>query len=113
MAHGRDMKRRDWADARAKIARERYCRRCGRPPPLEAAHTLGRRYDKPKPGRKTTWVNPLDVIALCSECHRRYDAHEFGILTILTRAELDRATALDRGYAVRRLRGPRSMGVGG
>ena len=79
--------RRDWRDARNKVEDEGRCRLCHIARGLEAAHVLGRRFDRPKLGQKTLWVNPDSVVPLCRACHSEYDAHEVSILPRLTRAE--------------------------
>ena len=100
------MIRRDWSDARRKVDDEGRCRRCLRSDVrLEAAHVLGRRYDKPRVEGSTTkvlYVHPDSVIPLCGStvstsgvvtkgCHERFDHHEIGILGFLTPAEQIRA----------------------
>jgi hypothetical protein len=46
----RSQPQRQWDDARAKVEREGQCRVCGTPYNVEAAHTVGREHDAPKPG---------------------------------------------------------------
>lgn len=55
---------------------------------------MGRRFDRPrKPGGKTLWVNPLDIVPLCGpatdsqSCHGCYDRGE---IDLLDRLDLDR-----------------------
>lgn len=68
-------KRRDWADARAKVDAEGKCRVCKRRDrKLEAAHVIGRDNDEPKaPGSKTFYVKPERIVPLCGPfpagCH--------------------------------------------
>lgn len=80
--------RRDWSDARQKIEAEGRCRVCLRgDKKLDAAHIIGRRYDRPRVEGSTTkilWVNPLSVFAACRDCHFEYDAHRLSILKHLT-----------------------------
>ena len=89
------MIRRDWSDARQKVDDAPGCRRCRRSDVrLEAAHVLGRIYDRPRVEGSTTkvlYVHPDSVIPLCPDCHRAYDAHEVGILERLEPAEQVRA----------------------
>ena len=98
--------RRDWSDARRKVTDdEGRCRRCLRNDvPLEAAHVLGRRYDRPRVEGSTTrvlYVHPDSVVPLCGDriegnrpvegCHSLYDSKRIGILGFLTLAEQVRA----------------------
>jgi hypothetical protein len=79
------MSRRDWAEARLKVDREGRCRVCKAPGKVEAAHTIGRKYD-PKDGK----VRAVDIIPLCASCHRGphgYDARRLSILEYLTYEE--------------------------
>lgn len=75
-----------------KLEEEPWCRLCGGTYNLQKAHTLGRKYDQPKPGRKELYVDPDSIVILCGpfsehKCHPRYDAHEISILNVLTEAE--------------------------
>jgi len=92
--------RRDWSDARQKVDSESACRRCLRSDvPLEAAHVIGRRHDKPRVEGSTTkvlYVHPDSIWPACRDCHQAYDAHEIGIAPFLTAAEQARAV-LDAG----------------
>ncbi len=82
---------RDWDEAHLKALEG--CRHCGAP--AEAAHILGRKYDKPRrPGLKGLWVNPLHIVPLCPGLHRRYDDHEYDILPLLTFEEQAEAVRL-------------------
>lgn len=98
--------RRDWSDARQKIEAESRCRRCLRGDvKLDAAHILGRRYDRPRVDGSTSkvlYVHPDSVIPLCADrieangtpvegCHSLYDSKKIGILPFLTREEQIRA----------------------
>lgn len=87
--------RRDWSDARQKVDAEGRCRVCLRgDKKLEAAHILGRRYDRPRVEGSTTkvlLVHRLSVIPMCSECHYAYDSHRLSILKYLTSEEQVRA----------------------
>lgn len=110
---------RDWSDARAKIEAEGRCRVCGRDDAdlralgrpaherVEAAHVIGRAYDGPHPdGRPGRWVNPDDVVPLCTEDHRDYDAHRLNLAPYLKPVEYVRATRLvGHGPAERRIMG--------
>jgi hypothetical protein len=88
---------RDWKEALEKVGEEGACRACGRSSNLETAHVSGRKFDKPKPGRKTLWVDPDDVVPLCGNfayddahhfgCHARYDAHDLDLLPYLRTPE--------------------------
>lgn len=83
------MKRRDWSWARMKCDAEGRCRVCKRSSTVEAAHTLGRKYD-PQDGV----VQPDDIIPLCPDCHRAYDARRLSILAYLTLEEQASAVRL-------------------
>jgi hypothetical protein len=87
--------RRDWSDARLKVDDEGRCRRCLRSDVrLEAAHVLGRKFDRARVEGSTTkvrYVHPDSVLPLCETCHREYDAHRIGILGFLTKKEQVRA----------------------
>jgi hypothetical protein len=87
--------RRDWSDARQKVEDEGRCRRCYRfDVPLEAAHVIGRRFDRPRVDGSTTsvlFVHPDSIWVACRDCHSKYDRHEIGILAYLTLAEQVRA----------------------
>ena len=83
----RSQPRRDWTDSLAKCEEEGKCRVCGIERGLQQAHTVGRKHDKPKPGRKTLWVNPDAVIPLCVHCHQEQEAGDISILQVLTYEE--------------------------
>lgn len=89
-------KRRDWKAARAKCDDEEVCRVCGRYG-VEAAHTIGRVND-PANGK----VRPVDVVPLCPEHHREYDARQLNILPYLTYEE--QAAAVEHVGIARALR---------
>lgn len=78
---------RDWKDAVAKCEEEGRCRQCGIERGLQVAHTIGRKFDQPREGRKTLYVDPDAVIPLCVHCHQSFDAGEEGVLEVLTPAE--------------------------
>jgi hypothetical protein len=87
--------KRNWKDARAKVELEGACRVCKTELCLEAAHVTGRRHDRPKPGKKELWVDPVSVVPLCGPfpegCHGAYDRHEISILSVLETDEQVRA----------------------
>ena len=97
--------RRDWSDARRKVDDEGKCRACGRPSAydrtLQAAHILGRRYDRPRvegSRSKVFYVHPDSIVPLCSTpqgdgCHQLYDAHRLSILSVLSLEEQVRAVS--------------------
>ena len=85
--------KRDWKDARAKVEAEEACRVCKVGGKLEAAHTVGRKFDRPKEGKKELWVDPLSVVPLCPECHRAFDSRELCIIHVLETDEQVRAVA--------------------
>lgn len=107
---------RNWQDARRKVEQERRCRVCGADPflggrgRLEAAHVIGRENDEEVGGVR--WVNPLDVVPLCGDCHRAYDARELDLLPYLTVGEQARAVQVAGGIAaaLRRVGGPAGRG---
>lgn len=79
---------RDWTDAIAKRDREGRCRVCGAASPLEAAHVIGREHDQPTRSRPALLVVlPDDVVPLCRDHHREYDARRLDLLPHLTHAE--------------------------
>jgi hypothetical protein len=95
--------KRDWTDARAKVEAEGYCRLCKHPDtathPLEAAHILGREYDKPKRSAldptnrvlKELYVHPDRIVPLCGPfpdgCHGDVDHHRVNLVHHLTLEE--------------------------
>lgn len=66
---------------------EGRCRVCGATSGLQAAHTIGRKYDD----RRTGVVAPADVVPLCLEHHQQYDARRLDLLPYLTLEEQARA----------------------
>jgi hypothetical protein len=104
----RSQPKREWGDARAKVELEGRCRVCGYGSDLEAAHIMGRKYDRPiSEGSQTLYVDPLCIVPLCGNgydenleldrgCHSRYDAHELDLLPHLAPEEQARAV-LDAG----------------
>ena len=109
--------------ALAKVKREGACRVCGRRDEdlvtagqrVEAAHTIGRVHDRPRPVPEVEgdplgplWVDPLDVVPLCSADHRLYDARRLDLLPHMTLAEQARAVGhVGIVAALRRLTGTR------
>jgi hypothetical protein len=87
--------KRDWRSVRTEASDP--CRVCGREGQTERAHISGRRYDRPRPGTKTLWVNPLDIVPLCGpaadsgSCHGRFDSGDLDLMPYLTTAEQMRA----------------------
>ena len=87
--------KRDWSDI--QTVANTPCRVCGQAGQTERAHVSGRRFDKPRPGKRTLWVNPLDVIPLCGpatdsqSCHCRFDSGILDVLPYLTAEEQVRA----------------------
>jgi hypothetical protein len=106
---------RDWSAALAKRDREGCCRVCGAVPGpgvrLEAAHTIGRRFDQRlSPGGRTLVVHPDDTVPLCVKadggCHQAFDAHRLDLLPYLTYSEQARAVGhVGIVAALRRLSG--------
>jgi hypothetical protein len=120
--------RRDWSDARRKIEDEGRCRLCSATGvKIDAAHVLGRRYDRPRvegSSTKVLYVHPDSVVGLCSDtvvessvgpdgvsenrvrrgCHSRYDAGEVSILAVLTVDEQVRAVQDAGGIELARRR---------
>lgn len=106
--------RRDWSDARRKVDDEGRCRLCSATGlPLEAAHILGRRYDRPRvegSTTKTLYVRPSSIVPLCGStpdregCHSRYDSGEVSILAVLTLEEQLRAVEDAGGIELARRR---------
>lgn len=106
--------RRDWSDARRKVEDEGRCRLCSATGVrLEAAHILGRRYDRPRVAGSSTKVlycHPDSIIPLCGStpdrvgCHYRYDAGEVSILAVLTPDEQIRAVQDAGGIELARRR---------
>lgn len=84
--------RRDWAAARAKVAREGMCRvRLGRAyggceGPVQAAHVIGRATDR-KNANGVAVVVAEAVVPLCLSHHQKYDTHQLDLLPYLTLPE--------------------------
>ena len=74
------MKKRSWELVRAKMELEQVCRVCGSRENVQAAHTIGRKYDGPV-------VDQDDCLPLCRIHHLAFDAHELSILEVTTYAE--------------------------
>ena len=93
----RSAQNRDWTAARAKVAIERRCRVCGSDRNVQAAHVIGRRHDRMGPDGRI-FVDPLEIVPLCLECHDRYDGRAHGerldLLPYLTLLEQAAAVAL-------------------
>jgi hypothetical protein len=99
--------RRFWVHARAKVEREGVCRCCPETHGLQAAHVIGRAYDKPMSGDDredlqvaghelapgVLYVHPGDVIPLCRRCHEAYDRRALEVLPRLSLDEQGRAAA--------------------
>lgn len=112
--------KRDWADARAKVEREGKCRLSDHPlhvcdGPLEAAHTVRRKYDTRVQAHRLDylWVNPDSVVPLCPAAHREYDAYRLDLLPFLTldeQADAVRRVGIVRALA--RLTGGAKVGGG-
>ena len=106
--------RRDWSDARQKVQDEGRCRLCSATGiKIDAAHVLGRRFDRPRvegSSTKVLYVHPDSIVPLCAStpdrvgCHYRYDAGEVSILAVLTRAEQVRAVQDAGGIELARRR---------
>src|SRR5436305_13670742 len=79
---GCHMIRRRWEEARAKVEAEGACRALtlgGCEGSLESAHNVGRAHDREvSPG--VLYVDPDDVVPMCSRHPERYDAHGLGLL---------------------------------
>jgi 5-methylcytosine-specific restriction endonuclease McrA len=74
--------RRDWAAAREKVERESFCRHCGTPFDLDAAHIIPRSRVKPGPAE-----DALNIVPLCRAHHSLYDGGTLDLLPVLTRPE--------------------------
>lgn len=99
LGHSKGTKR-DWTDALTKRDLE-GCRLAGHPlhaceGMVEAAHTIGRRYDSERvmggdmDSRShpwLIWVDPDGIVPLCQPAHREYDSYRLDILPYLTFSE--------------------------
>lgn len=100
--------RRDWSDV--DIEESDPCLICGIQGRTTRAHVSGRRFDRPRPGRKTLWVNPLDVVPLCGPvgdsqaCHTQVDAGELDLLPHLDLERQVRAVEVMGGIEAARRR---------
>lgn len=84
--------RREWGEARKKLADEGVCRICGTASSLEAAHVAGRKYDERVTKNKAV-VHPDDIVPLCRDHHTQFDHHEIDLLPYLTVPEQTRAVS--------------------
>jgi len=101
--------RREWGEARKKLADEGVCRVCGTASSLEAAHVAGRKYDE-RVSKNKALVHPDDIVPLCRDHHTRFDHHEFDLLPYLSIPEQVRAVSHLGIYgALRRLSGREAM----
>ena len=84
-----------WADATEKRDSEGVCRVCRRIPSgglgdrLEIAHVSGRKYDRQMEGKRpgVLYVDPVDIVPLCSRDHLLFDANKLDLLPYLTPEE--------------------------
>lgn len=76
--------RRNWLQARQKVAREGRCRNCGTTQGLEAAHLIPRSRVGPNGGAE----DERNIIPLCNlfqnACHEAYDHKRLSIARIVT-----------------------------
>lgn len=115
--------RRDWSDALAKVEVEGECRGCRRSKKqlrvigrtLEAAHTIGRTYDRrsSRPGFDR-YVHPAATVPLCGPppdtgtCHQLFDGHDLDLWSSLRDDEIGWAIErIGSGQARRRIKGRR------
>jgi hypothetical protein len=98
---GRSDVKRDWSGASGKAQAALGCRVCGRYP-WERAHVMPRARDRGA-------VLADDVVMLCPEHHRAYDAGRLDLWEHLTESELRQAVrrAGGAGLALRRVSAPR------
>lgn len=75
--------KRDWSQARAKVAEEGRCRSCGRSQDLEAAHVIPRSRIGPKGGAE----DPRNICPLCRRCHRAQHDGKLELLPLLSLEE--------------------------
>lgn len=93
-----------WTGALEKCRREGVCRVCGSQFDVQAAHTVGRKYDELavlEDGSSALFVDPVDIVPLCMTCHRAYDARELSLLEHMTYEE--QAAAVEHLGIVRAL----------
>lgn len=104
-----------WDAAREKVEREGRCRACGTQFMLQFAHTVGRAHDQVvdlEDGSRILYVDPLDGIPLCIDCHAKYDQRKLSILEHLNEAEQARAVEhLGILRALHRLTGQRDYAL--
>lgn len=87
------MAERYWPTALSKVQLEGRCRVCSAPSGLEAAHVIGRLYDRKLTGAEQAeyqalrMVEAVDIVPLCRPCHGRYDARKLDLLPYLDHAE--------------------------
>jgi predicted HNH restriction endonuclease len=74
--------KRNWTAARAKVADEGRCRRCGTTAYLEAAHVIPRSAVKPGPGE-----DERNIVPLCAPCHREQHGGRLELLPLLSLSE--------------------------
>lgn len=114
--------RRDWSDARRKVEDEGRCRLCSAVGvKLDAAHLVGRRFDRPRvegSSSRVLYVHPDAIVPLCANtvvgnggdarvrvgCHYKYDAGDVSLLAVLTLDEQIRAVRDAGGIELARLR---------
>lgn len=113
--------KRYWADAVAKRDSEQVCRVCRRTPSgefgdrLEIAHVSGRKYDRPYVDdgvflpSDVLYVDPVDIVPLCTSDHLAFDANELDLLPFLTPDE-QAAAVLNLGGAISMLKRVCPMG---
>lgn len=85
-----------WTGALEKVRREGRCRLCPEVYGLQFAHTVGRSHDhrvELEDGTTALFVDPLDGIPLCPQCHQDYDHRRVSILEVLTLEEQAAAVA--------------------
>lgn len=101
--------RRDWTDADKKMPYQ-WCRGCGGDG-MERAHLVPRRFDEVRigpMGGKYLYVEPDNIVALCTPCHHAFDAGELSLLGKLTMREYRHVISiLGKARARRRLGGGR------
>ena len=105
---------RQWQDAIEKVESEEACRVCGATDFVDAAHILGRKYDRvvvgPRGGKKL-YVDPRGIIPLCGAFsknfhHGLYDQHQLDLTNYLTEEEIAFAIAeIGAGRAFIRISG--------